>query len=90
MADTPGGCDLDALIGDIDGVKQHAGFEQDKIRYLQQSVMTWLDVKQNQIVKVFTIITAVFLPPTPTTCKTCSGCTLTSARPPVASCSASE
>ncbi|MEV0292235.1 CorA family divalent cation transporter [Nocardia sp. NPDC050710] len=52
------------LIADIDGVKEHAGFEHDKVRYLQQSVMTWLDVKQNQIVKVFTIITAVFLPPT--------------------------
>lgn len=69
MADTPGHTsDLDDLIGiliaDIDGVKQHAGFEHDKIRYLQQSVMTWLNVKQNQIVKVFTIITAVFLPPT--------------------------
>ncbi|WP_441957955.1 magnesium transporter CorA family protein [Mycolicibacterium houstonense] len=69
MADTPGHRgDLDGLIriliDDIDGVKQHAGFEHDKVRYLQQSVMTWLDVKQNQIVKVFTIITAVFLPPT--------------------------
>jgi len=57
MADTPGHTsDLDDLIGiliaDIDGVKQHAGFEHDKIRYLQQSVMTWLNVKQNQIVKV--------------------------------------
>jgi magnesium transporter len=69
MADTPGhDSDLDGLIAiliaDIDGVKQHASFEHDKVRYLQQSVMTWLDVKQNQIVKVFTIITAVFLPPT--------------------------
>jgi len=69
MADTPGHTgDLDDLIGiliaDIDGVKQHAGFEHDRIRYLQQSVVTWLNVKQNQIVKVFTIITAVFLPPT--------------------------
>jgi magnesium transporter len=69
MADNPGHTsDLDDLIGiliaDIDGVKQHAGFEHDQIRYLQQSVMTWLNVKQNQIVKVFTIITAVFLPPT--------------------------
>lgn len=67
MADTPAG-DLEGLIAiliaDIDGVKQHAGFEHDRVRYLQQSVMTWLDVKQNQIVKVFTIITAVFLPPT--------------------------
>jgi magnesium transporter len=55
---------LDVLIADIDGVKQHAGFEHDKVRFLQQSIMTTLDVKQNEIVKVFTIITAVFLPPT--------------------------
>ncbi len=55
---------LDVLIADINGVKQHAGFEHDKVRYLQQAIMTSLDVKQAQIVKVFTIITAVFLPPT--------------------------
>ncbi|MEV4894379.1 CorA family divalent cation transporter [Nonomuraea sp. NPDC055795] len=55
---------LDILIADIDGVKEHASYEHDKVRYLQQSIMTSLDVKQNQIVKVFTIITAVFLPPT--------------------------
>jgi magnesium transporter len=69
IAETPGNTsDLDdlinILIADIDGVKQHASFEHDKLRYLQQSVMTWLNVKQNQIVKVFNIITAVFLPPT--------------------------
>ncbi|GLZ78470.1 magnesium transporter [Actinorhabdospora filicis] len=55
---------IDILLADIDGVKQHAGFEHDKVRYLQQAIMTSLDVKQNQIVKIFTIITAVFLPPT--------------------------
>ena len=54
---------VETLLSDIDGVKQHASFEHDKVRYLQQSVMTSLNVKQNQIVKVFTIITAVFLPP---------------------------
>jgi magnesium transporter len=55
---------VETLLSDIDGVKQHASFEHEKVRYLQQSVMTSLNVKQNQIVKVFTIITAVFLPPT--------------------------
>ncbi|MDN5725907.1 MAG: hypothetical protein L0G99_08270, partial [Propionibacteriales bacterium] len=55
---------VDVLVADIDGVKQHASFEHDKVRYMQQSIMTTLDVKQNEIVKVFTIITAVFLPPT--------------------------
>ncbi|MBD7980425.1 CorA family divalent cation transporter [Oerskovia merdavium] len=55
---------VETLVADIDGVKEHASFEHDKVRYLQQAIMTSLDVKQNQIVKVFTIITAVFLPPT--------------------------
>lgn len=55
---------VDTLLSDIDGVQQHASFEHQKVRYLQQSVMTSLNIQQNQIVKVFTIITAVFLPPT--------------------------
>jgi magnesium transporter len=55
---------VETLVADVDGVKEHASFEHDKVRYLQQAIMTSLDVKQNQIVKVFTIITAVFLPPT--------------------------
>ena len=42
------------------GVKAHAEFEHDKVRYLQNSVIGLLNIKQNQIVKVFTIITAVF------------------------------
>lgn len=55
---------VETLISDIQSVQEHAGFEHDKVRYLQQSVMTSLNAKQNQVVKVFTIITAVFLPPT--------------------------
>ena len=39
-------------------------FEHDKVRYLQQASMGILNMQQNQIVKVFTILTAVFLPPT--------------------------
>lgn len=53
-----------ALRDDISGVKEHAAFEHDSIRYLQNAILASLNVKQNQIVKVFTIITAVFLPPT--------------------------
>jgi len=52
------------LIADVNGLKEHAAFEHEKVRYLQNSVVGLLTIKQNQIVKVFTIITAVFLPPT--------------------------
>jgi magnesium transporter len=55
---------LQSLRGDINNVKEHAALEHDKVRYLQNAGLTSLNVKQNQIVKVFTIITAVFLPPT--------------------------
>ena len=52
------------LAEDVAGVKEHAYFEHEKVRYLQNAVTNILNIKQNQIVKVFTIITAVFLPPT--------------------------
>lgn len=55
---------VNELIEDIAGVKEHFAFDHDKIRYLQGSVTNILNIKQNQIVKIFTIITAVFLPPT--------------------------
>ena len=52
------------LAEDVAGVKEHAYFEHEKVRYLQNAVTNILNIKQNQIVKVFTIITSVFLPPT--------------------------
>lgn len=55
---------VDELADDVAGVKEHAYFEHEKVRYLQNAVTNILTIKQNQIVKVFTIITAVFLPPT--------------------------
>ncbi|WP_265936705.1 CorA family divalent cation transporter [Acinetobacter baumannii] len=41
-------------------VKKYASFEYEKVRYLQNAVTNIMNIKQNQIVKVFTIITAVF------------------------------
>lgn len=55
---------VNELAADVAGVKEHAYFEHEKVRYLQNGVTNILNIKQNQIVKIFTIITAVFLPPT--------------------------
>ncbi|MGQ4601182.1 CorA family divalent cation transporter [Nocardia sp. R6R-6] len=64
----PEGRELDGLIStlieDIDGVRQHAAVQHDKVRYLQQSVLTRSQMQQNQSVKALITITAVFLPPT--------------------------
>lgn len=55
---------LPMLLSDIQSLRRYACFQHDKIRNLQQSLMTTLDLKQNQVIKVFTVITAVFTPPT--------------------------
>ncbi|WP_173911005.1 CorA family divalent cation transporter [Acinetobacter sp. Marseille-Q1618] len=55
---------ISLLISDIHSLKRYALFQHDKIRNLQQSLMTTMDIKQNQVVKVFTVVTAVFTPPT--------------------------
>ncbi|MFA0997863.1 MULTISPECIES: magnesium transporter CorA family protein [Pseudomonas syringae group] len=55
---------LPMLLSDIQSLRRYACFQHDKIRNLQQSLMTTLDLKQNQVIKVFTVVTAVFTPPT--------------------------
>ena len=56
--------DYSTLLSDIQGGRRHARFQHAKVRNVQQSLMTTLDLKQNQIIKVFTVVTAVFTPPT--------------------------
>jgi len=50
------------LIDDIEGVEEHVHFVHNRVRLLQMSNNLALNLKQNQIVKVFTVLTAVFLP----------------------------
>ncbi|GAA1316654.1 CorA family divalent cation transporter [Leucobacter albus] len=56
--------DYSTTLSDIEGGRRHARFQHAKVRNIQQSLMTTLDLKQNQIIKVFTVVTAVFTPPT--------------------------
>lgn len=50
------------LIDDIEAVEEHVSFVHDRVRLLQSTNNMALNVKQNQIVKVFSVVTAVFLP----------------------------
>ncbi|EBS5529969.1 hypothetical protein CUL92_18540 [Salmonella enterica subsp. enterica serovar Telelkebir] len=50
------------LMGDINSVSEHLEFINKRVRVLQQTNNMALSVKQNQIVKVFSVITAIFLP----------------------------
>lgn len=50
------------LLEDINSVSEHLEFIHKRVRVLQQTNNMALSVKQNQIVKVFSVITAIFLP----------------------------
>jgi len=50
------------LVGDIEAVEEHVSFVHDRVRLLQATNNMALNVKQNQIIKVFSVVTAVFLP----------------------------
>ncbi len=54
--------DLPRLIEDIEAIEPHIDFVHDRVRLLQQTNNLALNVKQNQIIKVFSVVTAVFLP----------------------------
>ncbi|TCK46172.1 magnesium transporter [Leucobacter luti] len=54
--------DLERLLQDIEAIEPHIDFVHDRVRLLQQTNNLALNVKQNQIIKVFSVVTAVFLP----------------------------
>ncbi len=55
---------IEMYIADVTSLRRFAFYQHEKIKTLEESMMTTLDLKQNQITKVFTVVTAVFTPPT--------------------------
>jgi len=49
---------------DVDTLMSHTAFLFDKINFLMDSTQGFINIEQNQIIKVFSIMAMVFLPPT--------------------------
>lgn len=49
---------------DLDTLMAHTMFLFDKINFLMDSTQGFISIKQSQIIKIFSIATVVFLPPT--------------------------
>ncbi|RDE18331.1 magnesium and cobalt transport protein CorA [Motiliproteus coralliicola] len=52
------------IMRDIDTLMSHNTFLFDKINFLMDSTQGFINIKQNQIIKIFSIAAVVFLPPT--------------------------
>jgi magnesium transporter len=52
------------MINDVNSLLNHADFGFERLEYLQNTVLGLINVEQNKIIKIFTITSVVFMPPT--------------------------
>lgn len=52
------------ILHDVDTLMSHIAFLFDKINFLMDSTVSFINIEQNQIIKIFSIAAVVFLPPT--------------------------
>lgn len=55
---------LQIIIRDINSLLQHTEFGFERLEYLQNTFLGLVNIEQNQVIKIFTVVTVVFMPPT--------------------------
>lgn len=55
---------LTIVIRDIASLLQHSQFSSQRLEYLQNTFLGLVNIEQNQVIKIFTVVTVIFMPPT--------------------------
>ncbi len=55
---------LTMMIKDVGSLLSHADFSLDRLDYLQDTAMGLINIEQNNITKLFTVVSVFFMPPT--------------------------
>lgn len=55
---------LGIIFRDINSLLQHTVFGFERLEYLQNTFLGLVNIEQNQVIKIFTVVTVVFMPPT--------------------------
>lgn len=55
---------LRIMIKDITSLLEHTNFNFERMEYLQNSFLGLVNIEQNKIIKIFTVVSVIFLPPT--------------------------
>lgn len=55
---------LRIIIKDINSLIEHANFNFTRLEYLQNSFVGLINIEQNKVIKTFTVVSLVFMPPT--------------------------
>lgn len=52
------------MLQDVSSLIEHAAFNFERLEFLQNTFLGLVDMEQNRIIKIFTVVTVVFMPPT--------------------------
>ncbi len=55
---------LNLIIRDIGSLVSHADFAFERLEFLQNTVMGLISLEQNKVIKIFTVASLIFMPPT--------------------------
>jgi magnesium transporter len=55
---------LRIVMKDIGSLLQHIEFSFERLEYLQNTFLGLVNIEQNMVIKIFTVVTVVFMPPT--------------------------
>lgn len=55
---------MNILLKDINSLFEHIRFSFDRLEYMQDTFLGLVNIQQNKIIKIFTIVSVVFMPPT--------------------------
>ena len=52
------------MIKDVGSLLDHTQFNFERLEYLQNTFLGLLNIEQSKIIKIFTVVTVIFMPPT--------------------------
>jgi len=52
------------MLKDVGSLLDHTSFNFERLEFLQNTFLGLIDMEQNRIIKIFTIVTVIFMPPT--------------------------
>jgi magnesium transporter len=55
---------LAIVISDINSLIEYSKFNFERLEYLQDTLLGMVNMEQNKIIKIFTVVTIIFMPPT--------------------------
>ena len=55
---------LRIIVRDVNSLLQHTQFSFERLEYLQNTFLGLVNIEQNTVIKIFTVVTVVFMPPT--------------------------